>query len=68
MRERQHKFSVGKGVEFYPDRSVLRNSPRGEYKVTKLLPERNGEFEYRIKSDGEPTELVAKESELVVSR
>ena len=68
MRERQHKFSVGKGVEFYPDQSTVRNCPRGEYKVTKLLPERNGEFEYRIKSDGEPTERVARESQLIIFR
>ena len=68
MRERQHRFSVGKGVEFYPDPSTIRNSPRGEYKVTKLLPERNGEFEYRIKSNMEPTERVARESQLIVFR
>ena len=68
MRERQHRFSVGKGVEFYPDPRVVRSSPTGEYKVTKLLPERNGEFEYRIKSDGEPTERVARESQLIIFR
>ena len=68
MRERQHKFSVGKGVEFYPGPGTVRNSPTGEYKVTKLLPERNGEFEYRIKSDRELTERVARESELFVFR
>ena len=68
MRERQHKSSIGRGVEFYPDGSMVRNSPTGEYKVTKLLPERNGEFEYRIKSEREPTERVAKESQLTVFR
>ena len=68
MRERQHKFSVGRGVEFYPDTSTIRNSPRGEYKVTKLLPERNDEFEYRIKSDRKLTERVARESQLKAFR
>ena len=51
MRERQHKFSVGQAVEFCPEPGTVRNFPTGEYKVTKLLPERNGEFEYRIKND-----------------
>ena len=68
MRVRQHKFSVGRSVEFYPDPSTARNSPTGEYKVTKLLPERNGEFEYRIKSNRELTERVARERELIVFR
>ena len=68
MREREHKFSVGKGVEFYPGSRAARNYPTGEYKVTKLLPERDGEFEYHIKSGRELTERVARESELVVSR
>ena len=66
MRERQHKFSVGRSVGFCPDPGIGRNSPRGEYKVTKLLPERNGEFEYRIKSNMEPSERVARESQLNV--
>ena len=68
MRERQHKFSVGQGVEFYPGPSLVRNFPTGECKVTKLLPERNGEFEYRIKSDKEPTERVARENQLKIIR
>ena len=68
MRERQHKFSVGRGVEFYPDPGMVRHSPAGEYKVTKLLPERNDEFEYRIKSDWKLTERVARESQLKAFR
>ena len=68
MREHQHKFSVGRSVDFHPDPSMVRHSPRGEYKVTKLLPERNGEFEYRIKSDREPTERMASESQLSAFR
>ena len=34
--------------------------------MTKLLPESNGEFEYRIKSERELTERVARESQLIV--
>jgi len=32
--------------------------------VSRLLPERNGEFEYFIRSAQEAHELIAKESEL----
>jgi hypothetical protein len=34
------------------------------YVVTMQLPERDGEFEYRIRSPDEPHERIAKESEL----
>jgi hypothetical protein len=34
------------------------------YLVTKLLPERDGEFEYFIRSAQEAHERIAKESEL----
>jgi hypothetical protein len=37
---------------------------RGAYEVTKQLPEREGQFEYRIKSSREPHERVVRESEL----
>jgi len=38
--------------------------PQGAYKVTKLLPERDGELQYRIKSAVEEHERIALESEL----
>ena len=38
--------------------------PGGAYVVTRRLSERNGEFEYRIKSATEPYERVVHESEL----
>jgi hypothetical protein len=38
--------------------------PGGAYVVTKRLPERNGEFEYQIKSVNEPHERVVRESQL----
>jgi hypothetical protein len=37
----------------------------GGYVVTTQLPERDGAFEYRIKSISEPHERVVRESELV---
>jgi hypothetical protein len=41
-----------------------RNAARGAYEIMAQLPERDGQFEYRIKSRGEPHERVAKESDL----
>ena len=57
-----HKFHVGQLVQLAP--SISRNVPGGSYEITKKLPERDGEFEYRIKSINEPHERVARESEL----
>ena len=57
-----HKFRVGEIVQVRP--AINRNIPGGSYEVTKRLPERGGEFEYRIKSVNEPYERVVRESEL----
>jgi hypothetical protein len=57
-----YKFHVHQLVQL--NLSIGRNVPRGSYEVTKKLPERGGEFEYRIKSMSEPHERVARESEL----
>jgi hypothetical protein len=38
--------------------------PRGAYKITKLLPERDGELQYGIKNAAEDHERVVGESEL----
>jgi hypothetical protein len=55
-----HKFKIGQNV--YLEHSL--NVPSGAYVVTKRLPERDGEFEYRIKSLNEPHERVVRESQL----
>jgi hypothetical protein len=55
-----HKFKIGQNV--YLERSLA--VPGGTYVITKTLPERDGEFEYRIKSGNEPHERVVRESEL----
>jgi hypothetical protein len=55
-----HKFQVGEIVHLSPARNV----PGGPYEVIKQLPERGGEFEYRIKSMNEPHERVVPQSEL----
>jgi hypothetical protein len=42
----------------------LRNAAAGSYEVLAQLPERDGEFQYRLKSDREPYQRIAKEHEL----
>ncbi len=59
-----HKFQVGQIVQFVPNTWHFRNSVPGSYEVRKQLPERNGEFEYRIKSSNEAHERVATESQI----
>jgi hypothetical protein len=55
-----YKFQIGQTVLLSPSLGV----PGGACTVTRKLPERDGEFEYRVKSATEPHERVARESEL----
>jgi len=55
------KFKVGDAVFFTP---AVHQKPGGMYEVIKVLPDHNGEREYRIKSADEPYERVARESQL----
>ena len=57
-----YRFQIGQTVFLIPSPSL--NVLGGAYIVTKKLPERNGEFEYRVKSAREPHERVVRESEL----
>jgi hypothetical protein len=57
-----HKFQLGDRVRFRHERIV--SAVQGPYVVTMQLPERDGEFEYRIRSPDEPHERIARESEL----
>lgn len=57
-----HMFQVGQTV--FLDSSLSQNIPGGAYVVTKKLPERGGEFEYRVKSANERHERVVRESQL----
>jgi hypothetical protein len=57
-----HQFHVGQTV--FVDRSPTLNISAGAYIVTKKLPERDGECEYRVKSINEPHERVVRESQL----
>jgi len=58
-----HKFRTGQRVTLAAA-FVHRRAATAGYVVTKQLPERGGEFEYRIKSISEPHERVARESDL----
>jgi hypothetical protein len=58
-----HKFKLHQTV-FLQATVSNRDAARGAYEVTKQLPERDGQFEYRIKSSSEPHERVAKEGDL----
>jgi hypothetical protein len=58
-----HRYHVGQLVRLnggFP----LRNAVAGDYKVLSQLPSRDGELQYRIKSNREPYERVVKEGEL----
>jgi hypothetical protein len=57
-----HKFHIGQTVFLIPVPSL--KIAGGAYIVTKRLPERDGEFEYRVKSADEPHERVVPESQL----
>ena len=57
-----HKFNVGQTVFLTP--SLGLNIPGGGYTVTKKLPERDGEFEYRVRNINEPHQRVVRESQL----
>ncbi len=58
-----HKFIIGQTVQFHPS-ARDHYAARGRYAVTKLLPENNGEPEYRIKSADKAHERIARKSEL----
>ena len=60
-----HKFKIGQTV--FLVRSIATNLPGGAYVITKQLPERDGEFEYRIKSVTEPHERAVRESQLSIN-
>jgi hypothetical protein len=59
----EHKFRAGQSVTLSAN-FANRNAGGAGYVVTRQLPERGGEFEYRVKSVSEPHERVARESEL----
>ena len=59
-----HKFNLDQVVDYGPKGASEFSVPRSAYKLRKLLPERDGELQYRIKNAAEDHERVAGESEL----
>src|SRR5690242_2854965 len=57
-----HKFHLGQTVSYHVPRGI--DAPRGAYVLMAKLPERDGEFEYRILSALEGHHRTARESEL----
>jgi hypothetical protein len=60
-----HKFRIGQTVYMKP--SFHRNVPGGAYIIVRRMPERDGEFEYRVRSTSEPHERVLSENELTAT-
>jgi hypothetical protein len=58
-----HRFTAGRMVRLR-FAGPFRNAAAGYYEIVSLLPQRDGEFQYRIKSDREPYQRIVKEDEL----
>jgi hypothetical protein len=61
-----HSFITGNMVRLRR-RFPPRKAAPGPYKIVAQLPERDGQFQYRIKSGCEPFYRTVKESELEVA-
>ena len=59
-----HKYAVGDAVRFTPARSDRSSAPSGSYRVTQLLPEEQGDYQYRVKSAHDAHERIVLESQL----
>ena len=59
----EHKFKVGQSVS-YMSGPFGRGGLSGVYKITQLLPPEGDDYQYRIKSAGEPHERGVKESQM----
>jgi hypothetical protein len=55
-----YKFQIGQTVFLNP----YLNVPGGAFTVIEKVPERDGEFEYRVRGANEPYERVVRESDL----
>ena len=60
------QFDVGQVVSCIPDR-FLRHAAPGDYRIIAVMPDRDGDHMYRIKSPLEEHERAVKESLLVKS-
>ena len=60
---RHHRYPPGNKVRLNGPRHYT-NAPSGVYDVMELLPERDGELQYRIKSSLEGYHRVVRESQI----
>ena len=60
------QFNVGQVVTYVPD-MFSRHAASGDYRVVAVMPDRDGDHMYRIKSPLEEYERVVKEDLLVKS-
>jgi hypothetical protein len=58
-----HKFQIGQTVCF-TSRPIGHMAVNDAYRIVKLLPSDGEDYQYRIKSESEAFERVAKESQL----
>jgi hypothetical protein len=61
-----HQFSVGEVVTWSSDRYVRSAAP-GDYRIVALMPDRDGDHMYKIKSPREEYERVVQQDVLVKS-
>ena len=61
-----HKFRIGQLVNYRPPRGLY--APLGPYLIAAQLPEREGEFEYRIRHPNEVHDRTVAESDLTTAQ
>jgi hypothetical protein len=61
-----HKFVIGQTVRFSPDRNQG-TTARGQFKITRLLPETASVLQYRVTSQVDGHERVVREDQLARS-
>ena len=59
-----HRYAVGDTVHFTPARSDRSSAPAGSYRIIRLMPEDQGDQQYRIKSENDTHERTAGEGQL----
>ena len=61
-----HQFRVGEVVTCIPD-MFIRHAAPGDYRIIALMPDRDGDHAYKIKSPLEEHQRIVKESVLARS-
>ena len=66
--EEQHRYSVGQTVKFAKASrgNGLGGTPGGSFRVIGLLPDYNGNYQYRVQSTNDGHQRVVTEAEIVL--